>query len=351
MQQGLGLSLKDDLLSQLGGEITLEVDGIAKDQPAWRAILQVNDSARLQQTFNKLLATAPVSERQSSEGGITYHSLTVPSQTKSMGVGYAFVDGYLILASSGDSVREAVRLHRQGGSLAKSSNFLAALPPGHSTQMSALYYSDPMKALGLQLARFSPELAQSFSLNSGESKPAVICAYGEESTIREASTSQGVDVGMVLVMAAVAIPNMVRAKSSADEASAVGTLRTMVTAQATYSVAYPARGYSRDLARLGVDPTHPDNVTPQHAGLLDASFAKPTCTAGTWCEKSGYKFMFAPSCPRLLCQEFVAIGTPVANGAGKSFCATSDGVVRVKAALPLFTPISAAECRSWTPLQ
>src|SRR5438876_8883714 len=83
MQQGLGLSLKGDLLSQLGGEITIEIDDLTQGQPEWKAILQVNDSERLQQTFNKLLATAPVSERQSSEGGVTYHSLMVPSPTKS----------------------------------------------------------------------------------------------------------------------------------------------------------------------------------------------------------------------------------------------------------------------------
>src|SRR5690348_9417668 len=45
MQQGLGINLKDDLLAQLGGEITLEVDDIEKDQPAWKAILEVEDVA------------------------------------------------------------------------------------------------------------------------------------------------------------------------------------------------------------------------------------------------------------------------------------------------------------------
>jgi type II secretory pathway pseudopilin PulG len=163
--------------------------------------------------------------------------------------------------------------------------------------------------------------------------------------------SQGVDAGMVLVMAAVAIPNLLRAKNSANESAALGTLRTMVTAQVTYSATYPARGFSRDLARLGVDPVHPDSVTPQHAGLLDSSFAKPSCTVGTWCEKSGYKFTFGPACPRLLCQEFVAIATPAAASSGaRNFCATSDGVVRYRVG-PLSDPLSANECRRWVPLQ
>src|SRR5581483_10298257 len=94
MQQALGINLKDDLLGQMGGEITLEVDNVEKDQPAWKVILQVNDAARVQQTFSKLLAMAPMQAQESNEDGITYHSLTVPSRGKPTQIGYAFADGY-----------------------------------------------------------------------------------------------------------------------------------------------------------------------------------------------------------------------------------------------------------------
>ena len=352
MQQGLGLSLKDDLLSQLSGEITLEVDGIEQEQPAWRAMLQVKDATRLQQTFNKLLAMAPVSPQEFKDGGTTYHSLTVPSPNKAMEVDYAFVDGYLVVGSSKDSLRQAVQLHRTGGSLAKSSAFLAELPPRHSTKMSALYYQDPMKMMGVQMARFSPELAQSLKFGSSESKPVVSCAYADETTIRGASMSQGMDAGAILVAAAVAIPNLLRAKNTANESAAVGTLRNMLTAQVSYSATYPARGYARDLARLGPFPGQAEVVSAQHAGLLDGSFAKPTCTADTWCERSGYMFTFAPSCPKLLCQQFVAIATPMSMSTGsRSFCATSDGVIRFSSGPPLTSAISAAKCNSWEPVQ
>jgi len=40
--------------------------------------------------------------------------------------------------------------------------------------------------------------------------------YGEEKAIREASTSNGVDVGAVLVVAAIAIPNLLRSKIAAN---------------------------------------------------------------------------------------------------------------------------------------
>lgn len=351
MQQGLGINLKDDVLSQLGGEITLEIDSLEKEQPAWRAILQVNDAARVQQTFTKLLAMAPMRAQVSQEDGITYHSLTVPSQAKPMQIGYAFADGYLIIGSSDASVRDAVRIHRQGGSLAKSPNFLASLPPGHSTRASALYYQDVLKLMGMQLSRLSPELGNSI-FQGLASSPAVTVAYADETTIRGASMSQAVDLSTILVAGAVALPNLLRAKNSANEASAAASLRTMVTAQVTYQETYPARGYAKDLASLGVDPAQSNAVTPKHAGLIDFNFAKPNCTAGTWCEKSGYKFTFSPVCPKLMCQEFVAVATPVAAAAGtKNFCATSDGVVRFKVEAPLTAPLLASQCRAWQPLE
>ena len=351
MQQGLGINLKDDLLSQLGGEITLEVDSVDKDQPAWKAILQVNDAARVQQTLSKLLALAPMQAQESQEDGITYHSLTVPSQAKPMQIGYAFAEGYLIIGSSDESVHDAVRLRRNGGSLARSSSFLASLPPGHSTKASALYYQDVLKLMGMQLSRLSPDLGNSI-FHGWASSPAVTCAYADETTIRGASMSQAVDVSTVLVAAAVAIPNLLRAKNSANEAAAAASLRTMVTAQVSYQATYPGRGYAKDLASLGLDPMHPDVVSPKHAGLVDSLLAKPTCTAGTWCEKSGYKFTFSPVCPKLLCQEFVAIATPVAAAAGtKNFCATSDGVARFKVEAPLIAPLLPSQCRAWLPLE
>jgi len=208
-----------------------------------------------------------------------------------------------------------------------------------------------LKLMGMQLSRLSPDLGISM-FHGLASSPAVTCAYADETTIRGASMSQAVDVSTVLIAAAVAIPNLLRAKNSANEAAAAATVRTMVTAQSTYQATYPARGYSRDLASLGVDPQQPNTVTPKHAGLIDFSLAKPTCTAGTWCEKSGYRFTFSPVCPKLMCQEFVAVATPVAAAAGtRNFCATSDGVVRFKVEAPLIAPLLPSQCRAWQPLE
>src|SRR5258708_29126275 len=97
---------------------------------------------------------------------------------------------------------EAIGLDRSGESLGRSRKFLAALPPGHPPVASALLYQDPMAMTLLQLRQAAPQMAASLSQLANLVTPAVVCFYGEEKAIREASTSNGVDVSAVLVVAA-----------------------------------------------------------------------------------------------------------------------------------------------------
>jgi type II secretory pathway pseudopilin PulG len=285
-QQGLKLSLKDDLLRYLVGEITFELDNVTPPKPEWKAMLKVTDPDRLQQTLSTLLAVANIEPVQSNEGAVTYRTVKIPSSPTSFEIGYVFVDGYLIIGSSRETVAEAVRLHRSGESLGKSKKFLASLPPGHSPAASALFYQDPMAMTLLQLRQVAPEIAGSLAQLAKVATPSVICVYGEEVAIREASMSNGIDVSAVLVGAAVAIPNLLRSRIAANEASAVGSVRTVNTAQVVYATDYPSRGYAPNLASLGTDPRGPRAVSPDHAGLIDQTLANESCTADAWCTKS-----------------------------------------------------------------
>ena len=58
-------------------------------------------------------------------------------------------------------------------------------------------------------------------------------------------------VAIILIIAAIAIPNLLRARIAANEASAVASIRTINTAEVTYLTAYPTVGYSITLAALG----------------------------------------------------------------------------------------------------
>ncbi len=90
-------------------------------------------------------------------------------------------------------------------------------------------------------------------------------------------------VAIILIIAAIAIPNLLRAKISANEASAVSSLRTITTAAVTYSSTY-GDGFPPTLANLG-PPAGAGIPSCATADLIDGVLA-----AGV---KSGYRFFYA----------------------------------------------------------
>src|SRR5437764_13645422 len=88
-------------------------------------------------------------------------------------------------------------------------------------------------------------------------------------------------VAIILIIAAIAIPNLLRARIAANEASAVGSIRTLNTADVTYSSTYPDKGFTCTLSNLG-PPAGSAAATSTAAGLVDSVLASGV--------KSGYSF-------------------------------------------------------------
>jgi len=97
-------------------------------------------------------------------------------------------------------------------------------------------------------------------------------------------------VAVILTIAAIAIPNLMRSRIAANQASAVGSLHVLNTAEATYSSTYG--GYSPTLGYLG-PPDPGSNPVPSAAGLIDdiLSGGSPGATESS---KSGYTFTYSP---------------------------------------------------------
>ena len=95
-------------------------------------------------------------------------------------------------------------------------------------------------------------------------------------------------VAIILIIAAIAIPNLMRSRMAANESSAVGSVRTINTAEVSYAAAFPDTGYAVDLVSLGgaVGGCAPGTVATTGA----ACYIDPTLAAG---QKSGYKFSAA----------------------------------------------------------
>ena len=128
-------------------------------------------------------------------------------------------------------------------------------------------------------------------------------------------------VAIILIIAAIAIPNLLRARIAANESSAAGAVRTITTSQITYAGAYPTVGYAPALANLG--PSGAGNCNSTTACLVDGVLA-----AGT---KSGYVFTSAGLNPvNGVPSQLLTTAVPAnLNTTGvKAFCAADDGVVR-----------------------
>jgi type II secretory pathway pseudopilin PulG len=215
-----------------------------------------------------------------------------------------------------------------------------------------MIYQDPLAMTALRLRQAAPQLADSLARNRVATTPVAAWFYGEDTAIREASGSPALDVGVVLVAAAIAIPNLMRSKIAANEASAIGSLRAVNVAQGVYKSAYPDKGYAVSLAALGADPGRTGPGSSDHAALLDKSLTNENCSADGWCTKSGFRFKIAAVCAWRQCQEYAVYATPVdSNSGAKNFCSTSAGVIRSKISPPSTGPLSVPECKTWPPVQ
>jgi prepilin-type N-terminal cleavage/methylation domain-containing protein len=120
-------------------------------------------------------------------------------------------------------------------------------------------------------------------------------------------------VAIILIIAAIAIPNLLKSKMSANEASAVGSLRTLTTSELTYNTSHPDEGFTT-LANL------------QTAGLIDSVLG------------GGHKSGYAISAVGTKATGSTATGndqylveahpSSIGTTGQRSFCAIEDGVLK-----------------------
>jgi type IV pilus assembly protein PilA len=127
-------------------------------------------------------------------------------------------------------------------------------------------------------------------------------------------------VAIILIIAAIAIPNLLRARIAANESSAVASVRTVNTAQITYNSSYSTVGFASSLGALAGTSCAPPNSAG--ACLIDTQLAGGT--------KSGYSFTISGTSgsPVSTYQVLAAPITPNQTGV-RYFCSFADAVVRV----------------------
>jgi type IV pilus assembly protein PilA len=134
-------------------------------------------------------------------------------------------------------------------------------------------------------------------------------------------------VAIILIIAAIAIPNLLRSKMAANESSAVGSMRSINTSEVTFNTNYPNSGFSASLAALG--GAAPCAVaSPAAACLIDNTLA---LASGAATGKSGYWFTYTPGAAAGgTINTYTLTGQPVTAGTTgqRGFFTDQTGVIR-----------------------
>jgi len=199
LESKLDLHIREDLAETLGGEFALALDGPLLPTPAWKLVVEVADPARLQSSLEVLVRRAneeatragrPALVLESEDvGGQAYH--VIRGARLPVELHYALVEGYLVAAPSRALVMRALQTRASGDTLGRSASFRALFPPDRDVNVSGLVYQNlgPIVRSLLDApgaGSLSAEQRRSFDALTQDTRPTVLCAYGEPSAVRVA---------------------------------------------------------------------------------------------------------------------------------------------------------------------
>lgn len=148
LQTQHGINLRDDFAAKLGGEIAVAVDGPVLPTPSWKVVVEVNDPAGLQQSFERAVTELNKELAAKGQPQLVWENAQVGDRTyyrlkASTGLGevnYAYAYGFFIAAPSRALVENAIKYRESGYTLPQSAKFKAALPEDKQANFSAMVY-------------------------------------------------------------------------------------------------------------------------------------------------------------------------------------------------------------------
>ncbi len=126
-------------------------------------------------------------------------------------------------------------------------------------------------------------------------------------------------VAIILVIAAIAVPSLLKSRIASNDAAAAATVRSINTAEASYVVNFPGGGYA-GLAELGPNGNtcSATTPTPTAACLLDNFLG---CTS-SWCAKDAFWYNVT-----LTTGDYTITAVPITGQGDRVVCSTGDAVI------------------------
>ncbi len=184
------LELFYNVVSVLGGEVAIGLDGPALPTPAWKAVIEAYDAALLQESiewsvarFNEhsvenavgatiKFAPADVAGYSGYEIKLTVDESIALGEWDSASFSYAFVDGYMVAAPNAALIDRAISFYESGSGLQTDSEFRELLSRDGYLDFSAIYFS--------RLGQLIGDITQNLPSNLSEEQQAAVSALDQD---------------------------------------------------------------------------------------------------------------------------------------------------------------------------
>jgi hypothetical protein len=205
-----GLDIRKDIAAPLGGEFAFAIDGPILPTPSWKMVFEVNDSAHLQQTLERLVVEVNKEAAKFGKAGLTWDRSDISGRTYytlrsadfGVEVNYTYVNGYVVMGPSRAMVERSVRSQESGYSLLRSARFTAGLPTDGNANFSAVFYQN----LAPLVQPFAERVANSGAMPQAQQQaiktmaanmaPTLAYAYAQGDSITFAANTEGGPFGL-----------------------------------------------------------------------------------------------------------------------------------------------------------
>lgn len=205
-----GLDIRKDIAAPLGGEFAFAIDGPILPTPSWKMVFEVNDSAHLQQTLERLVGEVNKEAAKFGKAGLAWERADISGRTYytlrsadfGVEVNYTFVNGYVVMGPSRAMVERSVRSQESGYSLLRSARFTVGLPTDGNANFSALFYQN----LAPLVQPFAERVANSGAVPQAQQQaiktmaanmaPTLAYAYAQGDSITFAANTEGGPFGL-----------------------------------------------------------------------------------------------------------------------------------------------------------
>jgi len=206
-----GLDIRRDLAAPLGGEFAFAIDGPILPTPSWKMVFEVNDSAHLQQTLERVVGEINNEAAKFGKTGLLWDRADIAGRTyytlKSADFGvevnYTYVNGYVVMGPSRAMVERSVRAQEQGYTLLRSTRFTAGLPSDGNANFSALFYHNlaPLvqpfaERIASSAGNLPQEQQQAIKAMAADMPPTLAYAYAQGDSITFAANTEGGPFGL-----------------------------------------------------------------------------------------------------------------------------------------------------------